>query len=115
HGHLLEGADALEPVEIRQQEFAAPDVPIRAIARAVPRDADHTRIDPVVGQATRDVRVVMLDRHETYIVKHPRVGRRPIAGMEIMSDDAGREIEQALEMADGLRPATVGALVAEIA
>src|SRR5215470_12858771 len=57
----------------------------------------------------------MLDGHETYVVKHPRVGRRPIAGMEIMSDDAGREIEQALEMADGLRPATVGALVAEIA
>jgi hypothetical protein len=50
-------------------------MPIRAVAGAVPGDADHAGIDPVVGKTARDVRVVMLDRNVTNAVEHPGVGR----------------------------------------
>src|SRR5262249_57134644 len=90
-------------------------MPVGAVACAVPRDADHAGFDPVVGQTAGDWGVVMRDRYEPHVVEHSCVGRRTIPGMEIMRDDAGGEIEQAHKVADGFQPATVGALVSEIA
>ena len=74
HGHFSKGPGTLEPLQVREQELAAPHVPVRTIARAIPRDADHSPIDAVVGKTARDVRVMMLDRDKPDAIESLRIG-----------------------------------------
>ncbi len=53
-------AAALEMEKIADQEFAAPDLAVRSVARAIERHADHGALDAVIRHATRDVRMMVL-------------------------------------------------------
>src|SRR5947207_3032746 len=67
HGRIaaweLKVAEVSVPVEAAvpgDEKLAAPDLPVRAVAGAIERDADDVAIEAVLGHAARDMRVVML-------------------------------------------------------
>ena len=60
--------------EIAQQELAAPDGAVGAVAGAVPADADDRPIGAVLGQAGGQVGVVVLHGHQR------QAGQRAAAG-----------------------------------
>ena len=66
---LREGLDGAKPPKafvVGEQELAAPDRAVGAVARAVERDADDGRLLVVLGHAGEDVRVVVLDLEERH-------------------------------------------------
>ena len=54
-------AAALEIEEIADEEFAAPDFAVGAVAGAIERHADYLAFDAVIRHAAGDVGVVVLD------------------------------------------------------
>ena len=59
--HGAEVADPLEPAQVAGEQLAAPDGAVAAVARAVEDRADRRPGLPVLGQAGRQVGVVVLD------------------------------------------------------
>ena len=103
----------LEPGQVRDQELAAPDGAVRPVTGAVEGHPDDRPAGPVVGQAGRDVRVVMLNAHELHAgqvrrARHLSVGelRRVLRGqvvrMQVVGHHLGRDVEQPPEVGDAL-------------
>ena len=61
HGNVGQVRGALESVEIGDEDFAAPDFAVCAVAGAVERYADHSLGKVIFRHATGDVSVVMLN------------------------------------------------------
>ena len=61
HPHRPEVPDALESAQVAAQQLAAPDGAVGAVAGAVVDRADRRRRHAVLGEARREVRVVVLD------------------------------------------------------
>ena len=99
-------ARALEPAEIGDEELPAPDMAVRAVARSVPGHPDDGRVEPVVGQAARDVGVMVLDRDPLDSLERLRVGGRAVARVEVVGDDLRRAVEQSLPVTSGMRAAS---------
>ena len=86
----------LESGEIGHQKFPAPDLAVRAEPGSVECDADDFVGDPVLGHATRDVRVMMLDA-DLWKIRHlQRELGAQILRMQIVSDRGGRDAEELL-------------------
>ena len=95
HRHVIEVRDAFGLDEIRDEELAAPQTPVRAKAEPVHRHADDLALDAVVGHAARDVRVVVLDADLLkFIVERERVLRREVFGVEVVRDHVGAAVER---------------------
>ena len=75
HCHRFEARQTLETAIVREQELAAPERAIVAETQPVERDAEHRRRiqrHVIVGEATRDMSVMMLHFDE-----RQRVARGP--------------------------------------
>src|SRR5215831_14872269 len=105
----------LVPAEVGDEELAAPDMAVRAVPGAVPGDADDAGVEAVVGEATRDVCMMMLDGDTLDTLERPRVRARAIPRMKVMSHDARRQIEQLLEVRHCVDPCSPSNGVGEIA
>ena len=95
-------------MEVGDQNFAAPDLPIRPIPGAVERNADHRPREMVLRHAAGDMRVVVLHRNgpDVPLLQSP-LGRE-IAGMQIVGDRRRLPLQDALEVSDGLLKDVVG-------
>ena len=115
-GDLLEVARALEPVQIRQRGTRRPTRARRCRSRCRPRRRRSRGRRPRCRPGSSRCGRGDAGRQRARTPSSDRgVGRRAIAGMEIVGDDAGRELEQALEVGDRVRPGPVCALIAKIA
>ena len=81
---------------IGHQELPAPNRSVRPPSGAIPGHANHRLAKPVFGHATRDVRVMVLDRDQSQTVASrplPRVMRARVVRMEIANDGLRPDIE----------------------
>src|SRR4029077_15791500 len=72
---------------------------------------DEPTVYAIVGQAARDVRVMMLDGHAFDAVERVRISGRAICGMKVMSDDLGGQLKQPAKVADCFNVRAEGRLV----
>ena len=101
--------------QVADQDLAAPDRPVRPVARAVEDRADRRALDAVLGEARGEVRVVVLDADQLQAVALERVGGRRVVGVEVVGDDLGRDREQPLEVLDPLPVGEQRRVVLEVA
>src|SRR5262245_58852697 len=82
------GADMCHPVEgtiITRQKLTAPDCAVSAEAGAVEDHAQNGTIEPMLGHATRQVRVMVLYRELLASVRLS-ISRRRIVGVHIVNE-----------------------------
>src|SRR6266511_3391880 len=79
--HRLEVRDALELSEVAAEELAAPERPVRPVARAVEDERERRPLLPVLGEAGGCVRVVVLHPHGLRLLLE-RPLRRQVLGMK---------------------------------
>ena len=103
-GHRCAGA--LEAVEVADQQLAAPDRAVGAVAGAVVDRPDRRAALAVLGQARGEVGVVVLDADVLDALARQRVGRRQVVGVQVVGDDLRRDREQPLEVRDALGEAS---------
>ncbi len=77
------------------KKFAAPDGSIGAEAGAIPGHADDASFELVLGHATGDVGVMMLNADGPEIRLLERELGAEIAGVQIVGDGRGRDVEEA--------------------
>ncbi len=122
HRHRREATAPLEACQVGDQELAAPDRAVGAVAGAVEGHPDDRAVRPVVGQAGGDVRVVVLDAgqlhagelgagqlhagqlgvSEILVRKIDRVLGGQVLGMQVVGDHLGPDVEQPPEVLDPL-------------
>ena len=90
-------------------------VAVRAVAHAVVDRADRGTGDAVLGQAGREVRVVVLHADELDAVALERVGRGEQVGVQVVRDDLGAHVEEPLEVLDALAEGRERLRVAQVA
>ena len=94
--------DALEPVEVGQQELAAPEGAVDAVAEPVEREPEHRFRATVLHHARGDVRVVVLHGRRRQVEVERELGRQ-VLRVEVVRDHLR---EHAVQRAgDGRRPA----------
>src|SRR6185295_16475981 len=82
---------------------AAPDRAIQTVARAVEAHADRRTLEPVLAEAARHVRVVMLDGDCLQAIAPlalVRIARGCVVRMKVVHDAFGFDLEQPLEVAE---------------
>ena len=94
-------ADPGEPVEVGDEELAAPQRAVGPVAEPVEREPEHRFGAAVLHHARRDVRVVMLHPHGGQVEVERELGRE-VLRMEVVGDDLGAHAVQRREMVDGL-------------
>ena len=88
--------------QVAAQDLPAPHRAVGAVARAVEDRADRRPGLAVLGQARREVRVVVLHADELDVLALERVGGREVVRVQVVRDDLGRDREQPLEVRDAL-------------
>ena len=101
HPHGPQVAGALEAREAAEQELAAPDRAVGAVAGAVVDRAERLG-RAVLGEHRREVRVVVLDA-DVVAVALERVLGRQVLRVQVVGDDLGLDREQPLEVRDPRR------------
>ena len=94
---------ALKSGEIGHQKFAAPNLAVGAEARSIKGHADHFVGDPILGHATRDVRVMVLDADLLNIRHLQRQLGAEILRMQIVGDGAWARCGRAASCAPAFR------------
>lgn len=91
--YIAQVSTAGEAGKIRHQEFATPDLAVRAISRSIHGDTQHLSAQLVLGHATRDVRMVMLDAD--FALNGCRQGhaRAHVTGVQIVGHGTWRYLE----------------------
>jgi hypothetical protein len=107
-------ASASQAQAIRQQ-LASPDRPVGAQPGAVEDRADGRTAFAMLGQAGRQVCVVMLDPHQPHSLARQGVRRREVVRMQVVRDHGGRRAEQPLEVRDPLLQGLQRLVVPEVA
>ena len=102
HPHRAAGADALEAAEIADQQLAAPDRAVGAVAGAVEDRADRRAGLAVLGQSRGQVRVVMLHADQLDALALERVLGRQVVRVQVVGDDLRLDREEPLEVLDPL-------------
>ena len=100
--HRQQVPGALKPPHVADQQLAAPDGAVGPVAGAVEDRADRRARLAVLGEARRQVRVVVLHADELDAVALERVLGRQVLGVQVVGDDLGRDREQPLEVLDPL-------------
>ncbi len=91
-------AAAFEIQEIAYQKFAAPNPAIGSVARTIERHADNLAVDSVIGHATGDVRVMMLNPDGTQTGFCKRETRAQVTGVQVVGNRRWRDAEEAPQM-----------------
>ncbi len=109
-----------EGAAVRDQEFTAPDRPIRSIAGPIKTQPNYRLVGPpaVIRQAGGDVGVVVLDLYQGE--RFPgspfhRVAGRQVIRVEIAGQDLRLDVEQALVMLDPCLEGPEGFVVFHVA
>jgi hypothetical protein len=110
-----EAGETVETEIIRGEEFSAPDGGVGAEARAIPGDADDAALEAVLGHAAGDVGVMMLDVNLPQVSAPERVLGAQVAGMQIVRDGGGGDVEEARHALQGLFEEAEGLEVFEVA
>ncbi len=118
HRCVVQMREALEAVEVTNQHFPAPDAAVCAVSGTVEGKADDRPRQRVFGHAGGYVRVMMLHGNEAQTARsgplfRPACGE--IAGVEIMCDGRGLDLEGAHEMTQRLFEELLAGQVLEIA
>ena len=108
-------AGPLEAVETADQQLAAPDRPVGAVPGAVIDRADGRATLPVLGQARRQVGVVMLDPDGLEVLALERIFGREVLRMQIVSHEFGAHSEEAGEVLDALGEALKRLVILQVA
>ena len=90
--------DPLEPAQVAEQQLAAPDGAVLAVAGAVVDRTDRRPPLAVLGQRGGEVGMVVLDADVLDALALERVCGGQVAGMQVVRDDAWLDREQPLEM-----------------
>ena len=85
--HRQQRADAVERREVADEQLAAPDRAVEAVAGAVEDRADRRPWLAVLGQARRQVGVVVLDADQLDALALERVLGREVLGVQVVRDD----------------------------
>ena len=102
HRHVREMSGPFKASVIGNKRFAAPDIAVRPVACAVEHESDDPPLDSIFRQAGRDVRMVVLDTHDSHALLSERPFRRQIIGVKIVRDDFRFDFEDPRKMADGI-------------
>jgi hypothetical protein len=95
-------AGALEAAQVADQDLAAPHRPVGAEPTAVEDRADRRPLLAVVGQAGREVGVVVLDRDALDALARERVCGRGVVGLQVVRHHLGGDREQPLQVPHAL-------------
>ena len=106
---------AAEATHISDQQLAAPDRAVGAVAAAVEDRADGGARLAVLGEARREVRVMVLHPDQLDAVALERVLGRQVLRMQVVGHDLGRDREQPLEVLDPLGERRKRLVVLEVA
>ena len=93
---LLEMRHAPVPEQIADEELAAPQAPIVAVAQTVHAHADRRPPAPVLHQASGDVRMVVLHGDLLLLRQRPRELGRQVLGVQVVADHLRAHAEQTL-------------------
>ena len=101
-------------VEVAAEQLAAPERPVRAVARAVEDERERRALLAVLGEAGGRVRVVVLhaDERKALLV---RPLRREVLGMEVVGDHLGLDAEHLEVELEVVAKGAVGGLGVEVA
>ena len=77
---------AFKACVIRNQRFAAPDIAVGAVARAIQRESDDPSLDSIFRHARCDVRMVVLHTYES----HALLSQAPISSTNNRGEDRAR-------------------------
>ena len=94
--------DARERPQVAEQQLAAPRDAVGTVPGPVVDRADGGAGEAVLGQARREVRVVVLDADELDAVALERIARGQVLGVQVVRDDLGTHVEEPLEVRDAL-------------
>ena len=104
HGDVFQMRRPPKRGVLHNQKFAAPELPVRAVAQSIERDADHRLRDAMLREAGGDVRMMMLraeQRDAFGLMPRLRVFRRKIFGMQITREKRRRGVERRFKGRDG--------------
>ncbi len=115
HRHIFEVSCPPETEEISDHDLSAPNLTIRSIACPIERDTNHRARQMVLGHATGDMGVVVLDGNglHVFLLQSP-LGRK-VAGMKIVGDHGRLPLQNAFKVRDGFLKKVVGSQVLQIA
>ena len=106
---------ALEIQVVRQQDFAAPNAPIRPISSAIQCESDDASFEMIFGHATGDMRMMVLHADRPYSWLFPRPARREVIRMQVVGHNTWSNLEGSLEMLDSFLKKPVCLRVLQIA
>ena len=113
HRHGREMADSLETTEVRDEELPSPQRAVGAVAESVERQRQHGADPAVLGEARRDVRVVVLHADGSEIEVRRELARE-VLRVKIVRDDFGRHRIERAEVVDRLHERPVRGEMLEI-
>src|SRR5712691_11094447 len=97
------------------EEFAAPEMAIRAISRAVPGYANRRPFAAMLRQTTGDVRMMMLHRNVGQSLESKGVLAREIPGMQVVCHRLRDNVKKLFEVRDALNEGAIGLVVFQVA
>ena len=103
HPHRPQPAGALVAAQVADQQLPTPHGAVGTEAGSVEDRPDRRRGDTVLGQASGEMGVVVLDPDELHLVELQRVLGRQVVGMQIVRDHLRRHGEHPLEVTDPLQ------------
>src|SRR5260370_21303799 len=87
---------SFKPCEVSRHDFAAPYCAVCSKSRAIGSDSDDRPTQPMLGQYTSNMGVVMLDSNFLWNDCVEGVFRRQVFGMYIITDSLRIDIEYPL-------------------
>ena len=87
---------------IGNKRFAAPDIAVRPVACTIEHESDDPPLDSIFRKAGCDVRMVMLNTHDSDALLPESPFRGQIIGVKIVRDDFRFDLEDPRKMRDGI-------------
>ena len=115
HPHRRQMIDALEPMQIAEQQLAAPNRCVAAVAGAVVDRSERGLDDAVLGKTGGQMGVMVLDPDELDALALERVFRRQIFRVKVVDDDFRTNREEPFEVHDSLAERAERLVVLEVA
>src|SRR5450755_3180764 len=98
-----------------EQYLTTPDISVRAVARTIQCESDHSVFQVVLCHATGDVRMVMLYAHQFHstLLQRPFGGK--VVGVKVVGDNFRPDFENALQVLNRFVEETITLDILQIA
>ncbi len=113
HGDRGEMADSLEATKVGDEQLASPQSAVGPVAEAVEGQGEHRAGPAVLGQARRDVGMVVLHADGRKVEVRGELGRE-VFGVQVVGDELGDHGVERAEMVDRLHEGAVRSEVLEV-